>query len=112
MTAFTLSTAGTKWPSGDFNEVAVLPLSDAKLVEIFGPFLCGIEPDLGQWNAVGFALPDSSLVELIRYVSSPPPHGYILRIDKSAPVEPTLSQVLTIVGLFRDELPWVTSRWP
>ena len=112
VSGFEIAAQGTTWPSGRFYDVAVLPVADARIIDIFGPFASGVEPGLGEWHAIGFWLPDRTLVELVRYLSSPPPLGYILRIDRSASIESALSQVLQIVGLSKDELPWINPLWP
>ena len=98
---------GTSWPSGDYRDVAVLPLDDLGVTEVFGDLLEGTECGLGDWLATGFQLSDGNYVELIRYKASPPPFGYTVRLDSSASIEPSLSTVLFLVGLKRSALPWV-----
>jgi len=100
---------GTSWPSGDYRDVALLPLDDLVVSKVFGDLLEGTEPGLGDWLAVGFQLYDGHYVELVRYKASPPPLGYIVRFDSSASVEPALSSVLSLAGLTRSALPWVAA---
>lgn len=103
---------GIRWPSGDYRDVAVLPISDSEVQAVFGELTEGTEPGLGMWLAIGFKLPDQSLVELINYKASPPPAGYILRLDKHANTEPSLSHMLSVFGLSKDALLWLTSHGP
>ena len=112
VSGFEIAAEGTKWPSGRFHDVAVLPISDARVMEIFGPFVSGTDSGLGGWHAIGFWLPDKTLIELVRYISSPPPTGFVLRIDRSAPIEQAFAHVLQIVGVSKDELPWINPTWP
>ena len=112
VSGFEIAAEGTEWPSGRFHEIAVLPVSDERVIEIFGPLVSGTESGLGEWHAIGFWLPEKTLVELVRYVSSPPPAGFVLRIDRSAPTEKAFTQVLQIVGIPKDALPWINPAWP
>ncbi len=98
---------GTSWPSGNYRDVAVLPLDDVAVSQLFGELLEGTEPGLGDWLAIGFQLPDGGYVELIRYKASPPPFGYSVRLDASDSIEPSLTAVLALTGLEKSLLPWV-----
>ena len=109
MLDFEIVAQGTRWPSGDFRDVAVLPISDSEVREVFGELTEGTEPGLGDWLAIGFKLPDQSLIELINYKASPLPTGYILRLDKRAHTEPSLSHVLSAFGLSKDALSWLNA---
>ena len=108
MSSFEVLAPGGLWPSGDYRDVAVLPIVDADVARVFGAEMNhGIEVGLGPWRAVGFRLSAGAVAELIYYPSSPGPSGYALRLDRDASVQPALSEVLFLFGLQRDSLLWI-----
>jgi hypothetical protein len=100
---------GTRWPSGDSVDLAVLPMDENELVSRLGlPLLRGVEDGLGPWAAIGGTLPSGTAVEFIHHALAPEPRGVVLRADKVAPYAATLDEALQAVGLARHELLWIS----
>jgi hypothetical protein len=94
---------GTRWPSGECVELAVLPLAEDELSTRIGlPLARGVEDGLGAWASVGGRLPSGSDVEFVCYAAM---RGkVILRADKGSRYSATLDEALQLVGLSRGEV--------
>jgi hypothetical protein len=94
---------GTRWPSGECIELAVLKLGLDELAERIGlPLAHGFEAGLGDWAAVGGRLPSGADVEFICYAHIP--QSVFLRADKNGHHSDTLDEALQVVGLLRAEV--------
>ena len=94
---------GTRWPSGEGVDVAVLPITADELSSRIGlPLVHDIEDGLGAWTGIGGRLPSGRDVEFICY--SAVPQQVFLRVDKRAPYSATLDEALRLVGLSRAEV--------
>jgi hypothetical protein len=68
----TVMPLGTRWPSGRYTSVAVLPMDACRLAEAIGcPLNTGAEEGLGTWVGAGIALPSGQLVEFVQYAHAP-----------------------------------------
>lgn len=98
---------GEPWPSGDYLDVATLPVSESQLIELLGMEpLRAVEEGLGPWIAFGGRL-DGVTIELIRHELSPGPAGFILRINSASAPEPALKALLDALGLSASALTWI-----
>ena len=96
---------GTRWPSGDGVDLALLPLTEDELATLIGlPLVRGIEDGLGPWAAIGGCLPSGAAVEFIHYAKKADPAGVILRADKSACYATILDEALKLIGLSRADV--------
>ena len=96
---------GTRWPSGEGVEVALLLLTEDELSARVGlPLVRGVEDGLGPWAAIGGRMPSGNAVEFIYYTLKPKPSGVLLRLDKGACRPGVLDEALQIVGLSRADL--------
>lgn len=94
---------GTRWPSGESVDLAVLPLSENDLSTRIGlPLVRGFEDGLGHWAAIGGRLPSGADVEFICYKASQ--RSVIVRADKGGNHSATLDEALQVVGLSRAEV--------
>ena len=96
---------GTRWPSGESIDLAVLPMTDADLEARTGlPLLRGNEDGQGGWvwAAIGGRLPCGSLVEFVWYAVMP--KQVIVRVDKNADYSAALDEALQLIGMARDEV--------
>jgi hypothetical protein len=74
---------GSRWPSGDYASLAVLPISESELASRIGlPLVRGVEEGLGPFAAIVGSLPSGAAVEFIRHALAPEPNGVELRTDK------------------------------
>jgi hypothetical protein len=106
---FTLSKLGTRWPSGDFRDIAILPIDENAVSDKFrAPLHRGVESGLGPWAALGIQHSGGALVELICYQYIPPPSGFIVRIDSAEKFSEILDAVLGTFNLQREQLPWIS----
>jgi hypothetical protein len=100
---------GTRWPSGEGVDLALLPLTEDELAARIGlPLVRGVEDGLGPWSGIGGRLPSGNAVEFIYYAMKPKPAGVILRLDKSACSSATFDEALQLVGLSREDLIYVS----
>ena len=94
---------GTRWPSGESIDLAVIPMTEDTLATRVGlPLSRGIEVGLGSWAGVGGRLPCGTDVEFICYAHDP--ESVILRTDKNAPHSATLDEALQVIGLSRADV--------
>lgn len=94
---------GTRWPSGECLDVAVLPITADELASRIGlPLVHDIEDGLGPWAGIGGRLPSGQEVEFVCYAHLP--RQVFVRVDKSAPYSSALDEALLAVGLSRDEV--------
>ena len=99
--------AGSRWPSGDFESLAILPISEELIHSVLGlELIRGVEDGLGAWAAVGFRLQSGVVVELIQHGSAPGPKGFELRADKGSDMEAVLLSILSLFNLERNALAW------
>ena len=96
-------TEGTRWPSGDSIDLAVLPMTEGELATRIGlPLTRGVEDGWGAWSAVGGRLPSGLDVEFVCYASKP--GSVVLRTDKNASYSAALDEALQLVGLSRPQV--------
>jgi hypothetical protein len=94
---------GTRWPSGDSVDIAVLPITADDLSSRIGlPLVQDIEDGLGAWSGTGGRLPSGREVEFVCYATRP--RQVIVRVDKGAPYSAVLDEALQLVGLSRTEV--------
>jgi hypothetical protein len=94
---------GTRWPSGESVDLAVLPLAEGDFAARIGlPLVRGVEDGLGPWAAIGGRLPCGADVEFICYANRP--RLVIVRGDKNGPHSDTVDEALHLVGLSRAEV--------
>lgn len=109
-TAFTLGHSGSRWPSGGYRNLAILPVDEATVATAFGsPLLHGDEEGLGSWAALGLHHASGALVELIRYNAAPDPSGFLVRVDSMQDASAALADLLSALGLQSNDLPWVSN---
>lgn len=110
MPPFHVVPEGAPWPSGDFQNVAVLPLKHDDVSRTLGaPLVRGVEAGLGEWHVLGIRLSSGDLAELIHYTDSPGPRGFTLRVDTRTQAAVALREVLAVFNLTRSSLPWVAA---
>jgi hypothetical protein len=96
-------TEGTRWPSGDSVDLAVLPITEGELAMRIGlPLSRGVEDGWGPWSAIGGRLPSGYNVEFVCYSSKP--GSVVLRTDKNASFSLALDEALQLVGLSRSQV--------
>jgi hypothetical protein len=109
--AFSVVPEGTPWPSGDYYDLAHLPIDEASLQRVIGvPLMSGVEDGLGRWVAIGLTLRSGVAVEIIRYDDSPGPPGFVARADTGADLAVALDELLSLFSLSRDQLWWISPR--
>lgn len=100
---------GTRWPSGEGIDLALLCLTPEELALRTGfPLAQGVEPGLGRWSSVGGYLASGVAVEFIYYAQKPPPAGVIVRVDKGASYPAAFDEALAVVGLSREDAIYVS----
>lgn len=94
---------GTRWPSGEGIDIAVLPITADELSSRIGlPLVHDIEDGLGAWSGVGGRLPSGREVEFVCHAHLP--RQVFVRVDKRAPYSSALDEALQAVGLSRAEV--------
>ena len=107
MGKFEIVSSGS-WPASDYVSVALIPVTSETLSRVVGTRLAhGVEIGLGAWEAVGLRLESGALVELISYTAKPGPPAFELRVAGDADLLATLQQVLALLGVSSQSLPWV-----
>lgn len=108
MDSFVPTDPGDRWPSGKYEEVAVIALSEAALSQLLQMTpLHGTEVGLGPWVAFGGAL-EGKTIELIRYEQSPRLKGFTLRVDSGADLGAVFDRFIELAGISPGELLWVS----
>ncbi len=94
---------GTRWPSGEYVELALFSLSIEEIADrIVMPLVHGFEDGLGRWSAMGGRLPSGADIEIVSYLRIPT--SVVLRVDKNVNSGATLHEVLTQFNLSRTDL--------
>lgn len=94
---------GTRWPSGESVDLAVLPMTVEQLAIRVGlPLVRGVEAGLGAWAGIGGRLPSGRDVEFICYEHLP--EQVLLRVDKGSSYPAALDEALQLVELSRAEV--------
>ena len=106
------SQAGTRrWPSGDSRSLATLRIADKDLEKFVGQALeSGTEDGVGRWRGAGGKLESGTLIELVRYLDSPSPEEYEVRVDAALEqdaYQAVLSELLSALNLGRDNVTWL-----
>ncbi|WP_408951640.1 hypothetical protein [Lysobacter sp. Hz 25] len=97
----------TRWPSGDYIELAVLKLDELLLTTYFGGRLLeGDEAGLGPWRSIGAQLKSGSVIELISFLHQPAGQ-FTLRLDSASKREEVIDEVIDSLGLDRSAVLWV-----
>lgn len=108
---FVVVPEGTRWPSGDYYDLAHLPIDEDTLTSVLGsPLVRGVEDGLGPWAAIGIRLSSGTALEFIRYQYEPTPPGFSVCADMKADLSRALDDVLEIFSLKRSSLVWVSPR--
>ena len=103
------SERGMRWPSGGFDEVAVIDLSQADIECRLGrPMLDGVEAGMGAWRADGFFLSTGECMEVIIYIDAPA-DGFILRVDAGTPSDIAISHFLQAFEVADEHVRWRAS---
>jgi len=109
MKEFQLVPEGTSWLSGNYESIAMLPITPERVAAVVKtPLVSGIEPGLGPWEAIGLRFECGASVELIYYSMAPEPKGVEVRVDKNANYLVSLQQVIALFGLPLESLDWVS----
>src|SRR5688572_23115923 len=91
---FRVLESGLRWPSGDFVELALMPVNEEAIREVLGvPLVSGEEAGLGEWKAIGFEVESGPTIEVICYLRSSSPY-FIVRSDMSFPPREALDAVI------------------
>lgn len=94
---------GTRWPSGESVDLAMLPLDKEQLAARLNlPLLRGVEDGLGSGEGIGGRLPSGADVEFIWYAAMP--RSVLVRADKKGNHSATLDEALQLLGLSRAEV--------
>ncbi len=94
---------GTRWPSGEGVDIAVLPITADELSSRIGlPLVHAIEDGLGAWSGIGGRLASGREVEFICYAALP--QQLILRVNKGVAYSEVLDEVLQLVRLSRSDV--------
>jgi hypothetical protein len=94
---------GTRWPSGDGVDLAMLSLSIEEIAERIGlPLAHGFEDGFGRWSAIGGRLPSGTDIEIICYLRIP--QSVFVRVDKRANHAAALDEALAQFKLARTDL--------
>lgn len=100
-------TEGTRWPSGESVDLALLPLTEDQLADRVGlPLVHGVEAGLGRWGGIGGRLPSGTDVEFVCYAHIPT--SVVVRVDKKAHHATAFAEALELVGLSRSDLKHVS----
>src|SRR5262245_32994088 len=104
---FTVIAEGTPWPSGNYQNLALLAVSEKQVELALGtPLLRGVEEGLGPWAAIGIKLPCGAVIELINYESAPS-SGFDLRSDVSFEPNIVLEETLALLAANRSHVLWL-----
>lgn len=97
---------GRGWPSGDYDEIAEIALTDETIETRLGrPLLHGVQDGLGPWRADGFRLSTGEVMELIFYAFYEE-QRYILRVDRGTPIDAAIAHVLEAFELDETHVRW------
>lgn len=101
-----LTSQGSRWPGGDYSEVAMLSVRSDHIERCFGaPLSSGEEEGLGPWLAIGGRLESGVTVELIEFQHQPV-KGFALHVDSACDPEAALEEVLALLGIGHESLKW------
>jgi hypothetical protein len=99
---------GTRWPSGDGRDAALLDIDAAELSHRLGFALdSGEEDGLGPWHGTGLRLSSGIHVGLIEHRFAPK-RGFLLQVDLGADPSTAVDETLAALGLSRDTLLWLS----
>ncbi|MGN6151530.1 MAG: hypothetical protein ACTHOH_05900 [Lysobacteraceae bacterium] len=97
---------GRRWPSGDYDEIAEIDLTDEAIERRLGrPLLHGVQDGLGPWRADGFRLSTGEVMELIFYTFCEG-QCYGLRVDRGTPIDAAIAHFLEAFGLDETCVRW------
>lgn len=97
----------TRWPSGDYIELAILQLDESLLTTYFGgKLLEGDGVGLGPWRSIGAQLKSGSVIELISFLHQQAGQ-FTLRLDSASKREEVIDEVIDSLGLDRSAVLWV-----
>jgi transposase len=95
-----------RWPSGDYDEIAEIALTDEAIETRLGrPLLHGVQDGLGPWRADGFRLSTGEVMELIFYAFYEE-QRYILRVDRGTPIDAAIAHFLEAFDLDETHVRW------
>ena len=95
-----------RWPSGRYDEIAEIDLTDEAIVGRLGrPLLRGVQDGMGPWRAEGFRLSTGEVMELIFYEYY---EGQcdILRVDQGTPIAAAITHFLEAFDLDETAVRW------
>jgi len=96
-----------KWTSGDYKPIASFEITDEELEKKSGQkILKGVEEGLGEWYSVAGLLPSGREVEFIKYLLSPTPKSYVIKINKDDDTYAALSEIVVIFELKHEDFVW------
>jgi hypothetical protein len=105
---FCITEYGSPWPSGNFEEIAMIDVSYEDVRKFFSSDLIeGFEEGMGPWKAVGIRLDEGEVVELIRYAYDSD-QAFTLRVDANANFANALRKILVLLGKSAESLKWVS----
>lgn len=88
-----------RWPSGDYDEIAEIDLTDEAIETRLGrPLLRGVQEGMGPWRAEGFRLSTGEVMELIFYEFYEG-QCYLLRVDCGTPIDTAIRHFLEAFDL-------------
>lgn len=97
---------GRRWPSGNYDEIAEIDLTDEAIVGRLGrPLLRGVQDGMGPWRAEGFQLSTGEVMELIFYEFYEG-QCYILRVDRGTPIDAAIAHFLEAFDLDETAVRW------
>jgi transposase len=97
---------GRRWPSGDYDEIAEVDLTDEAIETRLGrPLLRGVQEGMGPWRAEGFRLSTGEVMELIFYAFYEG-QCYILRVDRGTPIDAAIRHFLEAFDLDETAVRW------
>jgi hypothetical protein len=95
-----------RWPSGDYDEIAEIALTDAAIeIRLGRPLLRGVQEGLGPWRADGFRLSTGEVMELIFYEFYQG-QCYCLRVDRGTPIDAAIAHFLEAFDLDETCVRW------
>lgn len=104
-------TGNERWPSGTYVDLAVIPLSEARMRELLAAEpQYGVDSGLGPWVSFGGRLSDGTMVEFVYHAYAPGPHGFDFRVDAKANYEAVFHRVLKLLQVNSAQLAWVSER--
>jgi hypothetical protein len=93
---------GTRWPSGEAVDIAILSLSIEELAGRIGlPLVHDFEAGLGRWSGVGGRLPSGADVEFVYYLHLR--DSVFMRVDKHTNYAVALEEAMAVLGLLRED---------